>query len=214
MLHTRLVRRGVAPAITVPLMSHRADAAALSPGLVEAVGRAVSEGSTSITVASLAKSIVTGMALKRLARAAVVLLVAMAGVGGAGVLAYSLKRTTGDETPKPADRQARSAPTPGIRPIPRTANPPGLDVHGDPLPEGAVARLGTIRLNHGDFLQGVAFTPDGKSLLSFGWINGKVRVWDPSTGKERLAIEPSETARRRGFALSPDGRTSPRRGER
>ena len=189
-------------------MSHRADAAALSPGLVEAVGRAVSEGSTSIAVASLAKSIVTGMALKRLARAAVVLLVAMAGAGGAGVLAYSLNRTTVDETPKPADGQARSAQAPGIRPIPRTANPPGLDVHGDPLPEGAVARLGTTRLNHGDFfLQGVAFTPDGKSLLSFGWINGKVRVWDPSTGKERRAIEPRETARGRGFALSPDGKT-------
>jgi WD40 repeat protein len=58
---------------------------------------------------------------------------------------------------------------------------------GDSLPEGAVARLGTLRFHHGSDLRGVAFALDGQSLLSVGR-DSLIRVWDTVSGKERYTI--------------------------
>ena len=65
---------------------------------------------------------------------------------------------------------------------------PRTDLHGDALPEGAVARLGTLRLRHETRVGNVALSPDGKKLARSGK-DGTIRVWDTSTGKElhRLA---------------------------
>jgi WD40 repeat protein len=61
--------------------------------------------------------------------------------------------------------------------------PAKLDVHGDPLPAGAIARLGTVRWRHADGASFVAFLPDGKSVLSAGG-DGMARIWDVASGKE------------------------------
>jgi WD40 repeat protein len=57
------------------------------------------------------------------------------------------------------------------------------DRYGDPLPEGAIARLGSERLRHGGTVTHVAFSPNGKILASTGqdWL---IRLWDPASGKE------------------------------
>jgi len=56
---------------------------------------------------------------------------------------------------------------------------------GDPLPPGAIARLGTLRFKHapaGDPTVDVAFySPDGTKIVSL--INS-LRLWDAATGKE------------------------------
>src|SRR5438046_636580 len=56
-----------------------------------------------------------------------------------------------------------------------------LDSFGDPLPAGAVARIGTIRLRQPEEVQCLAFSPDDKLLVSSG---GGIRFWNPATGKQ------------------------------
>jgi WD40 repeat protein len=70
---------------------------------------------------------------------------------------------------------------------PTGKEPARTDRYGDPLPKGAVARLGTVR-----FCQplpwSLAFSPDGKILASGGYDN-RIRLWDPETGKEVRILE-------------------------
>jgi WD40 repeat protein len=62
------------------------------------------------------------------------------------------------------------------------ANRPRLDAQGEPLPAGAVARLGTARWHHpGGDVRGLAFSPDGKSLASCS--DHLVVVWDRGSGR-------------------------------
>jgi WD40 repeat protein len=57
------------------------------------------------------------------------------------------------------------------------------DLHGDPLPLGAVARLGTVRLRGVDEVRGLGFSPDGKVVVSSrGW--RVTQLWDAATGRE------------------------------
>src|SRR5206468_1536839 len=60
----------------------------------------------------------------------------------------------------------------GLVPFVADATPqqsgPAKDQHGDALPAGAVARLGTGRFRHGSYAAFVAFLPGGKEVLSVG----------------------------------------------
>src|SRR4029077_18234622 len=55
------------------------------------------------------------------------------------------------------------------------------DLFGDPLPEGALARLGSSRLRHENLVGVVAFFPDGRRIASGA--RDCVRLWDATTGK-------------------------------
>jgi WD40 repeat protein/beta-lactamase regulating signal transducer with metallopeptidase domain len=66
---------------------------------------------------------------------------------------------------------------------PEVQSPATADSHGDPLPDGALARLGTIRLRHGADITFVAFGPDGKTLITAGDDN-TIRLWELASGKE------------------------------
>src|SRR5687767_7491548 len=56
------------------------------------------------------------------------------------------------------------------------------DALGDPLPEGARLRLGTLRFRHPSSVVDLALALDEKTIVSIG---GWVIAWDTATGKQR-----------------------------
>jgi RNA polymerase sigma factor (sigma-70 family) len=88
---------------------------------------------------------------------------------------------------------------------PARASEPVADRLGDPLPAGAVARLGTVRFRHGGPVFAAAFRPDGSQLVSVGR-DHVLRVWDVKTSAEvRHFAEPGPGWN--SLDLAPDGKT-------
>ncbi len=80
----------------------------------------------------------------------------------------------------------------------------GVDRYGDPLPPGAVARLGTVRYRFGG--QGAAFLPDGRTVVSVRDGNA-ILLWDARTGRLLRRIDTGGfTPSWNGFGLSRDGK--------
>jgi WD40 repeat protein len=82
---------------------------------------------------------------------------------------------------------------------------PLRDSAGDPLPTGAFARLGTVRLRHSAPVGALAYSADGKRLASASH-DRTVRVWDAATGEERHCFRGHEDAVF-SVAWTPDGKT-------
>ena len=67
------------------------------------------------------------------------------------------------------------------------SNPPQprTDLNGDPLPPGAIARLGAARLCQ-QAVNYLAFSPDDKAIAALD--NGCLRLWDVQTGREAASF--------------------------
>ena len=97
------------------------------------------------------------------------------------------------QEPPPAEKQPPKDQAPN----------PRLDLYGDPLPEGAVARMGTVRFRHGSEIYSLAVSPDGSIVASAGHFNlpgeeTSIILWDATTGKRLLALK-GHTGRAVGF---------------
>ncbi len=83
----------------------------------------------------------------------------------------------------PARLSAQLGPT-------RPASPSAkLDRYGDPLPPGAVMRLGTVKYRQDSPIYRIAYTPDGKRFVTDGE-DSILRVWDADTGRLIRRIDP------------------------
>lgn len=85
---------------------------------------------------------------------------------------------------------------------PANNNQARVDRHGDPLPPGALARLGTVRFRHA--ASSAAYSPDGK-ILATGGSDNQIRLFEAATGKEirRLAGHQPRTFSPPRVAKSP-----------
>lgn len=91
---------------------------------------------------------------------------------------------------------------------PDIKTPARADLSVDPLPKGAIARLGTLRFRHADPVTAMVFARDGKALLSASGGEGSrdntIRQWALPDGREIRRF----VGHRSGIfciALSPDG---------
>src|SRR5262249_11139666 len=68
---------------------------------------------------------------------------------------------------------------------------PAVDLYGDPLPAGAIARLGTVRYRHGGWGRSLFFAPDDKTLLSAAAEGSSLCWFNAADGKllRRLDLE-------------------------
>jgi WD40 repeat protein len=89
------------------------------------------------------------------------------------------------------------------QPPARDARPAPADRYGDPLPEGALARLGTLRFRHGSAVEQAAFSPDGKQIAA-AVHDGGLCVWEAATG--RMLFQVGKPAYASCVAYSPDGK--------
>jgi WD40 repeat protein len=79
--------------------------------------------------------------------------------------------------------------------------PAQVDLAGDPLPPGAVARLGTVRLRHPDWVRSLAASPDGKLLASGG--NVHIRLWELPSGRPLKSFPHYKDPANPGFDKAP-----------
>src|SRR5262245_22473753 len=111
----------------------------------------------------------------------------------------------------PAEPQKAHAARNGEAPQPPAARP-RADLFGDPLPPGALARLGTVRFRPGLALALVAFSADDR-LLATATQNteaddnlSSLCLWDRATGKRLRQFGVRKTPYL-CLALAPDGKT-------
>ncbi|HEY7428376.1 MAG TPA: sigma-70 family RNA polymerase sigma factor, partial [Gemmataceae bacterium] len=182
LLRRRLLRRGVtlsAALLTTALVEEAATA--VPPVLIAtavrmAVCGGIAEG-VSASVTALVQGRVQEMFLTKL-RMALVLFFAAIG-SGAGMIAYQARAAKPAEENRLAAKDAEQ-PTAAAEKQTRT------DLYGDPLPPGALMRLGSVRLRR--LGSTIAYSADGKTLISFSSRDKIIRHWDPATGRERRGI--------------------------
>jgi RNA polymerase sigma factor (sigma-70 family) len=215
LLHERLTRRGLvlSTGLFTALLTRTAEGA-VPAALVSATvrhalidGAAPAAGAAIIPerISTLVEGVMKAMLVTRLKIAAgVVCILAALGLGTGLWLQEALAAPDTEPTLAVADSPA--------------PQPPEVkkDAYGDPLPPGAIARLGTSRLRHfglrGQYYDPgtIAFLPDGKTLFSAGcW---SFRFWDAATGQkiggfdlEKPALPQQNTLA--ACALAPDGKT-------
>ncbi len=216
LLRGRLTRRGItlSAALLGAVLGEQAASAAVVPALLAAstaraalafaAGAEAAGAGVSAEVVALAEVGLKAAAGSHAKLGLVLLLGATAAVAGAGALAWQGPAAKAPE----ARQEAASPPSPpeAVKEQPPEQARRRTDRYGDPLPEGAVARLGTLRLRHAG-LSDFVLLPGGQTVLSAGG-DRVLRYWELATGRQVRAIRLQGTAGPGScVTLSPDGKT-------
>lgn len=81
------------------------------------------------------------------------------------------------------------------------------EISGEPLPAGAVMRLGASGLAHAQEIHHVALSRDGKTAWSSAIYESSPMAWDTATGRSLGRMPPVGEGSVGALALSPDGET-------
>jgi RNA polymerase sigma factor (sigma-70 family) len=207
LLHDRLVRRGItlsAGAVAAALCSKANGAPVGALLTIETVKAALcftaekaATTGVSATVLSLAEYAMGATAGIR-AKVMIAALLCALVLGGAGWAARG--KLTEWASDMPHSPQVESG---GDRGQPPAMKRPAA---GEPLPTGAVTRLGSAAFRHGSSVYDVAYTPDGKSLVSAASA-GSVCLWDSATGKLLWRVSDDHLGSNPRISMSADGKT-------
>jgi RNA polymerase sigma factor (sigma-70 family) len=207
LLRRRLVRRGVTLSAggLAGLLADQGKAAAsallVMPTVTAAVRFAAGAAASGRAVA-WANTVLHAMVAGRIKIALGLVLCLGLAVAGADVLSSS---TRGDEGPPRTGGEPVTARSVADPPQPNGSTQVRTDRYGDPLPPGAIRRLGSVHFRQHNTAC-IRISPDGKTLVTASWgRDQKVCVWDVATGKllRRLPGSLDEIA----VALAPDGQT-------
>jgi RNA polymerase sigma factor (sigma-70 family) len=118
-------------------------------------------------------------------------------VSAISIFGLSLIFLTGSSDPKQTDEKKIEQPT----------EKSGLDLQGDPLPEGSLARLGTLRYRHPNGIGFSSLSKDGKRIATTSlskhdpYAPEQVMIWELPNGK--LIRSFSVQSERTGFIIDP-----------
>jgi RNA polymerase sigma factor (sigma-70 family) len=202
-LHERLAKRGLTlPAALAAVEVARA-AAGVRPELATATARAAAalaagEPGAACGLSAKACELAEGaLPAAGMGKAKLVVVLALA-LGAVALGVGALRDPPQEQQPAGASPAGGAA-----RPKAGAGKPPGTDRHGDPLPPGAIARLGTLRFRG---VRGcLAFSPNGKQLAAATEPAGAVvTLYDTATGRAGRRFPTPATLTRVAFA--PDGK--------
>jgi RNA polymerase sigma factor (sigma-70 family) len=196
LLHRRLTRRGLTltTASVAGVLTQEATAA-VSPALIHTTVKTAllfGAGVASGQAGRLAKDALRNLFPTRLKIAVGALLMAGAIALGTGAILYHSR--AGDRFPE--DETVKAEAVPNDEQI-------GADADGAPLPQGAIRRLGSALFRHGGGIRAMAYSPDGRTLVSAG---GLIRSWDAMTGQPQATLRYPPLSATYAVAFSPDAR--------
>ncbi|HEY7152734.1 MAG TPA: sigma-70 family RNA polymerase sigma factor, partial [Gemmataceae bacterium] len=202
-----LSRKGVtlSAALTAVGIAENTASACVPPLLAASCVRAAvlfASGSTAametMKAVQLAEMLLRSMAALPWKTATVLLMVVCLAAGSAGLAhhAKAAKQAAVSESPQATPNAPRKQA--------RAEEKPRTDRYGDPLPPGALARLGTIRFRQGFLTDRAVFSPDGKMIACAAAGQG-VCLWDAATGRKLRRI--GQDTHAQFVAFSPDGKT-------
>jgi RNA polymerase sigma factor (sigma-70 family) len=208
-LRLRLARRGItlSAALLAVGLSGEPTTAAVPALLAASTARAVTLAATgqkaaglSATVLSLAAGAMQPLTTAK-AKLGPTLLLALSFLAGAGLLAYpSLAARS------PEQQEGDGGKAPGS---PAQSSGDKRPTDDEALPDGALARLGSLRLRQDGGIVSLAFAPDGQTLATGTGTSagaGSVTLWDVASGKAIRRLE-GGVANPRALAFSADGKT-------
>lgn len=216
MLARRLTRRGLGLSLAglTAMLAEQSVGASVSRNLLAGTWKAailLNAGEAldtvvSVKVAALMEGVLKSMLFSNL-KIGTALIATCLLLGGLGLAAYQSKTGPGDAAPQ-AKAQDKLEP-PAKAQERKQEQKRLLDLQGDPLPDGAIARLGSRRWLHDSVVQFAAFLPDGNSVVTFCF-DKTIRVWEYPSGKEirrmPATYDKADSPRWECYALSQDGK--------